>query len=81
MVSFIDGAVFAGTFRIGPTAVDYRTCPNGFTVLFQATRSNDNSLWAQCTVNVAVLQVRELLGQGKKKLLVRSDFLRSFSSH
>ena len=56
--NFVTNTAYAGTFRIGSTPVDYPTCPNGFTVLFQATRSNDNSLSAQCTANVAILQVR-----------------------
>ena len=63
----------AGTFRIGATPVDYPTCPNGFTVLFQATRSNDNSLWAQCTATVAVLQVRASLRKGPRRKGPRSN--------
>lgn len=52
----------AGTFRIGSTPLDYPTCPNGFTVTFQATRSNDATLFARCTASVTVLQARSRMG-------------------
>ena len=52
-----------GVFYVGTTPLDYPTCPNGFSVTFQAARSNNAGLFAQCTAAVTVLQVlRRCLG-------------------
>jgi hypothetical protein len=46
-----------GMLRIGSWPLNYPSCPNGFTLVFTATRSNNAAERANCTVAVSVTQV------------------------